>query len=425
MERRRRWMYEITRHSEEFDNGLTEFMKVAEENRKKNCREKICCPCKSCQILNWFCDAIQERKNCYLLVPHVVTREVICAQGVLWTGSDMLHGSRMLDGYAKVQLDTVDKDYTSLDLPVPSDEHFKLADAIGSFIQWPKSRIKPCGQPSSTPDQRDVRSSSSKNSTSRIPATRTCGDASPSSAPSPTYDLENHDLELHSYSTRIMRRPEFIQAYYLSLMSRSNPGLTMSREIRVETFSSLSPVSIDVTPMEVMTLLTRQELEMTILALFVSALHNSIDTDLERNGCAFLNPFSVNGSMCQWQPMTNRLTLSYISRGHWSLFILRPNELTGYILDSIGKGKTEDHYRLPSFVKKLFKGFRWIFPKVQQQQSNWECGYYVMNWLYDFVKYQQYSFPAYIPWNDTRSYELSQLDDMVKFWTKAIPVPKD
>ena len=77
------------------------------------------------------------------MVPHVINRDVICARGVLCIGpgSELLHGSSILDGYAKVQLDHVEEGYVSFDLPVPSDEHSKLADAIGSFIQWPKSRI--------------------------------------------------------------------------------------------------------------------------------------------------------------------------------------------------------------------------------------------------------------------------------------------
>nr|XP_043637883.1 variant-silencing SET domain-containing protein-like [Erigeron canadensis] len=85
-------MYEITRHSEEFDNGLTEFMKVAEENRKKNCREKICCPCKSCQNLNWFCDAIQVSAH---IISNGFMRDYVC-----W----YMHGEKIVGENSSVSL---------------------------------------------------------------------------------------------------------------------------------------------------------------------------------------------------------------------------------------------------------------------------------------------------------------------------------
>ncbi|XP_071741136.1 uncharacterized protein [Rutidosis leptorrhynchoides] len=53
---RRKWMYEIPRHSHEYLSKLSEFIKVADVDRVKKQKEKAPCPCKKCQNFNSYAD---------------------------------------------------------------------------------------------------------------------------------------------------------------------------------------------------------------------------------------------------------------------------------------------------------------------------------------------------------------------------------
>nr|KAJ0199481.1 hypothetical protein LSAT_V11C600316460 [Lactuca sativa] len=60
----------------------------------------------------------------------------------------------------------------------------------------------------------------------------------------------------------------------------------------------------------------------------------------------------------------------------------------------------------------------WIFPKCNQQLSDWECGYYVMNWMHEFVLFRQHGFPKNI-WKDKKPFSSEELEERVKTWMRT------
>ncbi|GJZ22400.1 hypothetical protein Tco_0559439 [Tanacetum coccineum] len=49
---------------------------------------------------------------------------------------------------------------------------------------------------------------------------------------------------------------------------------------------------------------------------------------------------------------------------------------------------------LAGLVESVVGSLKWEFPLVNRQPGDWECGYYVMKWMHDFVlKYQNENFP--------------------------------
>ncbi|GJU55660.1 ABC transporter C family member 3-like protein [Tanacetum coccineum] len=59
----------------------------------------------------------------------------------------------------------------------------------------------------------------------------------------------------------------------------------------------------------------------------------------------------------------------------------------------------------------------WELPIVNLQEEDWECGFYVMKWVLDFVlKYQHDDFPNIQPWGEKRSLSLGEMDDVVNAW---------
>ncbi|GJQ89458.1 ulp1 protease family, C-terminal catalytic domain-containing protein [Tanacetum coccineum] len=155
----------------------------------------------------------------------------------------------------------------------------------------------------------------------------------------------------------------------------------------------------------------------------------------------------------------------YLQNGHHVVLIVCPNHGRGFILDSFKweKKRTKEDYYLVKQVERVVGRLCWELPIVNLQEDIWECGFYVMKWVLDFVlKYQHDDFPNIIsplvlpilitnsdiegvlgllfitiaiflsdrglllygilhllcpvPWGDERSLYLSELDAVVTAW---------
>ncbi|GJT78805.1 ulp1 protease family, C-terminal catalytic domain-containing protein [Tanacetum coccineum] len=84
---------------------------------------------------------------------------------------------------------------------------------------------------------------------------------------------------------------------------------------------------------------------------------------------------------------------------HWNLFIIVPQQNTGFILDSDMEGKNEDSYKFTNVVQKAFGNMKWNLVECNQQRHYWKCGYYVMKWMRQFVTHQQHSLPKTVHLN--------------------------
>nr|GEV34405.1 ulp1 protease family, C-terminal catalytic domain-containing protein [Tanacetum cinerariifolium] len=113
------------------------------------------------------------------------------------------------------------------------------------------------------------------------------------------------------------------------------------------------------------------------------------------------------------------LLLLLIRCGQHVLLIICPKHERGFILDSFKweKKKTKEDYYLVSQVERVVGHLSWELPIVSLQEDTWECGFYVMKWVLDFVlKYQHDNFLNIQPWGETRSPKISEMDDVVTAW---------
>ncbi|KAM0036535.1 putative papain-like cysteine peptidase superfamily [Helianthus debilis subsp. tardiflorus] len=81
---------------------------------------------------------------------------------------------------------------------------------------------------------------------------------------------------------------------------------------------------------------------------------------------------------------------------HWSLFIISQHIRHVYILDStkIKGRKNASNYRLSSLIPTaLGSEFNYTMVDCKQQKGGWECGYMVLQHMFDFVNLYQNQFP--------------------------------
>ncbi|GJU65139.1 hypothetical protein Tco_1246974 [Tanacetum coccineum] len=77
----------------------------------------------------------------------------------------------------------------------------------------------------------------------------------------------------------------------------------------------------------------------------------------------------------------------------------------------------EQSYRLSGLIESVVGSIKWEFPLVNRQPEDWECGYYVMKWMHDFVlKYQNENFPNVVPWSNERPLENKELNAIIGAW---------
>lgn len=69
---------------------------------------------------------------------------VIVGRGMVHPASkpgDQCHNQQILADHVKVGIDAVEPNHEGTSLPVPTKHHSTIGEAIGSFIQWPKSLV--------------------------------------------------------------------------------------------------------------------------------------------------------------------------------------------------------------------------------------------------------------------------------------------
>ncbi|GJQ95272.1 retrotransposon protein, putative, ty1-copia subclass [Tanacetum coccineum] len=150
---------------------------------------------------------------------------------------------------------------------------------------------------------------------------------------------------------------------------------------------------------------------------------------LPDNKCTFLNPHLITSSQCRSKENeviehimdTKRLNpgkdiyMAPYMQGdsHWVLMVLCPNSRKGYIVDSYEyEKKNENSYYFPAIVESaLDTKFDWTMVKCFQQKGGWECGYYMMKFMFDLVINKQADFPHSL-WDDSRRLKPLEIDQV-------------
>ncbi|CAI9268975.1 unnamed protein product [Lactuca saligna] len=214
-------------------------------------------------------------------------------------------------------------------------------------------------------------------------------------------------------------------------------------------FNAVSVETV-ISSVAIMEILKKEQLDISCILWYQIMLHSLMLVSRMDNKCGFINPQCITSTRCEYDDrgetdhVINDLVdvmnfheekqfflAPYWERRHWMLIVIYPHQYKSYILDSARGTKTLKDYTIVEHVNKAVTRFKktktnksclcpmtWIFPKCNQQLSDWECGYYVMNWMNEFVLFRQHGFPKNI-WKDKKTFSSEELEERVKTWMRT------
>ncbi|GJT27239.1 ulp1 protease family, C-terminal catalytic domain-containing protein [Tanacetum coccineum] len=303
---------------------------------------------------------VKEPKSCMLFSPYTEDKKPIARGMVYPIGDGTIHGGPLLPYYMKVSIDSFVPAFGGTKLPVPSkadDTITLLEQSVGSFFQWPRCRISRIVE--NTPTSKDkasqrkgatlettlatlnpvVQETTPLLSALQIPTLLETQQTEASSAAEDARKAKK-DMEkkLDDLEHVIFRKQQCVQDAYTRWTSRDDDTADHVFEVpggmiagHEDTFNV--PISTE----DIMKLWNLDGLNSSILLSFEWGLCKMLQSRND-NRCGFLNPCSIEGSLC----------------------------CGSYHVD------------------------KWR--KCNQQQAD-HSGYYVMRWMYDFVNTHQIHFP--------------------------------
>ncbi|GJT31915.1 RNA-directed DNA polymerase, eukaryota, reverse transcriptase zinc-binding domain protein [Tanacetum coccineum] len=227
----------------------------------------------------------------------------------------------------------------------------------------------------------------------------------------------------------LLNRPQSVIDGYNRWMSHGDYAEPYAIRVNKEVFRQADESYFAINATDIIELLTDQELECGILTLFEMSLYH-LKGHSSQNKVGFLNPRLITADSCFYEKWAtiDYLTQSlmgyefylapYLQGRHYVLFIICPKHGMGFILNSSkGSNTNEQCYRLAGLVESVVGSLKWECPLVNRQPGDWECGYYVMKWMHDFVlKYQNENFPNIVPWTNERPLENRELNAIIGAW---------
>ncbi|GJX62426.1 ulp1 protease family, C-terminal catalytic domain-containing protein [Tanacetum coccineum] len=212
-------------------------------------------------------------------------------------------------------------------------------------------------------------------------------------------------------------------------MSRADIAEPYSICVNKKVFGQTDEFYFALNATDIIELLTYTELELGILTLFEMSLYQLKDHS-STNKVGFLNPMMITADLCFHEKFA---TMDYLAQSltcyefylapflqgrHYVLLIICPKDGRGFILNPQKDSQTNENcYRLAGLVDSVVGSLKWDFPLVNRQPKDWECGYYVMKWMHDFVlKYQNDNFPNTVPWNNERPLDTKELNAIIGAW---------
>ncbi|CAI9282493.1 unnamed protein product [Lactuca saligna] len=292
--------------------------------------------------------------ECELLLPYDMVQRR-CAKGrVHPCGNGIVHLTPLQKDHVNVSVDIIYGDYHSLHIPVLTSDADNLGEALYSFIQWPRHAILLTKTSHSSPSVEKDASPPTKKVASVMD--NQVQQYQKKQAAKRLLTIAKRATQNFVTPKKLQGRP-VIQSWYNTFTSNkfvedfhveSEPG--MFGPGRIETY-----IRHDV----ILEMLNSEEIDITCILWYQIVLHSILATNGVNSGC---------------------------------------------ILDSIKKsGNPIDSYKVIKHVEKAVEMFNedletshpviWIIADCNQQLSKWECGYYVLKWMREFVMYRQYAFP--------------------------------
>ncbi|KAJ9560349.1 hypothetical protein OSB04_005509 [Centaurea solstitialis] len=298
--------------------------------------------------------------------------KVPCAKGMVHSiGEGLCHCVPVKADYVKVHVDQVVKDFEKYPLPVPNEEMTKLGQARTTFIQWPRDAIV-----------------FTKNARKKL-----------------TPKKKTLPMKSAISMQALSKRPKELQSLYKRWESLPDPkGINIHVELGV--FGS-NAFDFRIYREDIHCLVKNEWLDHSIIAWFQMHLHGLMQNK-EKNRCGFIFPASIYAKECKsdGDSVINNMA-SAMSHNKKLWFFLAP-----YLQRAVARYHEEGG---PCESDKM-RPFRWQFPRCNQQKAGWECGYYILHFMFNFVTDQQLRFPHKLPWHDETPLTERMLNEIAGTW---------
>ncbi|GJW35401.1 protein exportin 1A [Tanacetum coccineum] len=316
-----------------------------------------------------------EETYCCLYVPSSVSthEKVTCATATVFPiGDDLIHGNKLLKGHMKVSVIKVVDFHKNMELPVPDDEFPTLLNAVKGFIQWPISAIARFKGLTKTPISR-----------------------------APTKNV----LPQHQKVPGIEQGKGKVTAEEPTNKKKALEEPTKPK-------MALAKIAEQTKAKE------RDEKRKAEYGKKLNELKHAITLHRPKSVLDGYNRWMSRGKDCV-EPYNLRVDKEVFRQAEDSYFAINPTDIIELLTNKkLELGILTCFEMLAGLVDSVLGGsLKWELPTVNRQPSTWECGYYVMRWMHDFVlKYQNDDFPNTIPWGEERRLENKELDAVIGAW---------
>ncbi|KAL5128159.1 hypothetical protein HKD37_14G040455 [Glycine soja] len=290
----------------------------------------------------------------------------LVAGGKVFGVGGMIHTVAYGDDVVRVCVDTV-YDGEAI-VPLPTSEIQYVRDVVNSFIGWPRHLVKPLSYDSDLNVRKPVEHSSDA---------KLAGESDPlGELMKILFYVYQNPVEV-SWEANQFGLPEIGAKFYI-------------------THADLAEI-----------ISGDKCLNIAILQLWTIFMNECGRSKADQSLYGLLEPQSIQNAkerrqQCQqyietWVKESQRQLYlgAYLNQAHWQLFVLHPRENTVVWFCSLGK-KPDINIKgaINSAMKTITSSFegmsnqgapRWVEPKTNVQSGGFECGYYVMHWMWCIV----------------------------------------
>ncbi|CAH9093859.1 unnamed protein product [Cuscuta europaea] len=339
----------------------------------------------------------------------------------------LIHNVPMCENTIKVNICMAYREFEDCPLLYPNEaaDMNVVADAVGSYVQWPSHLVFFEGE---EPPSKSKKKDGAKKKVPFIVR----------DSPKVTVEPSSHSLVsetvLHSLTDDLLRLHENLEWYEPDLCKFSIP-------LHAELFCYIDDNQFGtvVDREDLSQFLESDFVDLSIIQTFMLCVNAKL-IEFGRDDVGLLCPWICSFKYYQLDKkgtltyMKHALTemfekniilLAYNEGYHWVLFVICPKVDKGYIFNSLPSYSNiaiqKDlmmMYRVASTQKGRGKPIKWHNMKCARQTGNTECGYYVMKFIWEIITSVGSSDIAQV-WNSrTEPYTTEEFDDIRKVWAR-------
>ncbi|KAK9705217.1 hypothetical protein RND81_07G041700 [Saponaria officinalis] len=319
----------------------------------------------------------------------------IVAVGTIYPSDDknqVIHSTPLLEGNVKVSIDKVLE--STAPLPIPTQYHERVGDAVGSFVQWPKELIRfgeEFGSLTSCPPITTKKKQLSKGSGINPPTELKLDKCIPSMGP--------ECQKLHDYLALMRPDTKIFEVVLSSKMFhfKEDKPIFLTEEDLTQLFrmAFINVSCIQVFMIFLQKLWEEKDQVVSSVGFLCPTIMSQVGKDQKLNDqvvtyveCSLLNMGNVD-----------IILVTFYQEMHWMLIIICPLIHEAYFCDPMATTKRDTSFK--HVLQIAFRTFRarggstfkagsslkWSNIVCQQQLGSTECGYYVMRYMLDIIRH--------------------------------------